>query len=134
MKHFRLIFASIIILFAILALMILPAHSAEWKHSPLKDFIGQGDHYLLELPQASCAVIAHSDGRTVFFANDADWDGIAVMQKITIDKDGKTIEEIGAIERKYPHKKRKGYRVYIVKCQPYFKDLPPEIQHRLTGL
>ena len=119
---------------AVILIFSTPTYSAEWRHSPLKEFIGQGDHYLLELPQASCAVIAYSDGKTDLFANDSNWDGIAVTQKITLDSQGKKSEETEAIERKYPHKKRKGYKVYVAKCKPYFEGLPPEVQKRLAGL
>jgi len=137
MKHFRLILIAIILIFSVLALAIFPSYSAEnptWKHSQLIKKLGQGEHYLLKLHQASCAVLAYSDGNIEVLANDTDWEGIAVTEQIKIYPDGTRIDLVKGVERKYPHRHKRGYKVYVAKCAPHIKNLPEKIQQRLAGL
>jgi hypothetical protein len=136
MKNFRLIISLAFIICCLLAIIVLPSRAEEnpiWKHSSLIPKIGKGEHYLLKLPAASCAVIAYSDGNTEVLANDTDWNGIAVTQEIKIYS-GITTDLVKAKDRKYPHKDRRGYRVYVAKCVPHIQELPPEIQARLAEL
>lgn len=105
----------------------------KWEHSPIKVLGLKGDHYLLRLPCASCAINIYADGGIEISANDAKWNGVAVYERIQIGPDGARAH-IEAINKKYPHKKRRGYKVYIVKCKPHLKKLPPDVQKIIAGM
>jgi len=128
---------AIVLIFSLLAVFIFPAYSAEspaWKHSQLIKKLGQGEHYLLKLHQASCAVLIHYDGNIEVLANDANWEDTAVTEQIKIYPDGTRIDLVKGVERKYPHHHKRGYKVYVAKCAPHIDGLPKEVQQRLAGL
>lgn len=134
MRKIIYLLIGLLIALTLFSFQLRAEESQSWKHSSLIPKFGKGEHYLLKLPQGSCAVLAYSDGNIEIFANDTNWHGIAVYQEIKIYPDDSRIDLVKGVERKYPHRNKRGYKVYVAKCKPHIDGLPQEVQQRLAGL
>lgn len=144
MKNFKLIIIAIVAFISLITLLIIPSHSAEsevnWRQSELHKALGNGEHYQLAQAQEVCAIIVYKNGTVRVSASDNSQADTSCFQDIIITKDGEQTGSIICEKKSSPQKdKKKGgdgnySSIYVAKCRPHIKALPPEIQKRLANI